>query len=56
MFLFKRNSSVEQFSEKLEQIVQDDLAMFLEFGEDYYSLEELEREIGEARARTGKAS
>lgn len=42
MFLFKRNSSVEQFSEKLEQIVQDDLAMFLEFGEDYYSLEELE--------------
>lgn len=42
MFLFKKNSSVEQFSEKLEQVVQDDLAMFLEFGEEYYSLEELE--------------
>lgn len=42
MFPFKKNSSVDQFSEKLEQIVQDDLAMFLEFGEEYYALEELE--------------
>lgn len=42
MFPFKKNSSVDQFSERLEQEVQDDLAMFLEFGEEYFSLEELE--------------
>jgi hypothetical protein len=42
MFPFKKNSSVDQFSERLEQVVQDDLAMFLEFGEEYFSLEELE--------------
>ena len=42
MFQLKKNSSVEQFSEKIEQAVQDDLAMFLEFGEQYFSLEELE--------------
>lgn len=42
MFSFKKNSSVDQFSEKFEQSVQDDLAMFLEFGEEYFSLEELE--------------
>lgn len=42
MFPFKKNSSVDQFSEKLEQVVQDDLAMFLEFGEEYFTLEELE--------------
>ena len=42
MFPFKKNSSVDQFSEKLEHVVQDDLAMFLEFGEEYFSLEELE--------------
>ncbi|MFT6320644.1 MAG: hypothetical protein ACJAT4_001571 [Granulosicoccus sp.] len=42
MFQLKKNSSVEQFSEKIEQAVQDDLAMFLEFGEEYFTLEELE--------------
>jgi hypothetical protein len=42
MFLFKKNSSIDQFSEKLEQVAQDDLAMFLEFGEEYFTLEELE--------------
>lgn len=42
MFQLKNNSTIEQFSEKIEQAVQDDLAMFLEFGEEYYSLEELE--------------
>ncbi|MFK8006117.1 MAG: hypothetical protein AB8H03_07095 [Saprospiraceae bacterium] len=42
MFQLKNNSTVEQFSEKIEQAVQDDLAMFLEFGEEYFSLEELE--------------
>lgn len=42
MIQFKKNSTVDQFSEKLEQAVQDDLAMFLEFGEEYFSLEELE--------------
>ena len=42
MFQLKKNSSIDQFSEKLEQAVQDDLAMFLEFGEEYFSLEELE--------------
>lgn len=42
MFPFKKNSSVDQFSEKLEQVIQDDLAMFLEFGEEYFTLEELE--------------
>ena len=42
MFPFKKNSSVDQFSEKLEQVVQDDLGMFLEFGEEYFTLEELE--------------
>ena len=42
MFQIKNNSTVEQFSEKIEQAVQDDLAMFLEFGEQYFSLEELE--------------
>ena len=43
MFQLKKNSSVEQFSEKIEQAVQDDLAMFLEFGEEYFTLEELEK-------------
>lgn len=42
MFQLKKNSNVEEFSEKIEQAVQDDLAMFLEFGEEYFSLEELE--------------
>ncbi|MFK7774937.1 MAG: hypothetical protein AB8F94_22550 [Saprospiraceae bacterium] len=42
MFQIKKNSSIEQFSEKIEQAVQDDLAMFLEFGEEYFTLEELE--------------
>jgi len=42
MFRIKKNSSVDQFSEKLEHAVQDDLAMFLEFGDEYFTLEELE--------------
>ena len=38
----KNNNSTDQFYQQLEQAVQDDMAMFLEFGEEYFSLEELE--------------
>ena len=47
MFQLKKDSSVDQFSEKIEQVVQNDLAMFLEFGEEYFTLEELEDLYGQ---------
>ena len=40
---FKQKDNLDHFYEKIEHEVQDDMAMFLEFGEDYFSLEELER-------------
>ncbi len=39
----KKNNSLEQIFKKIELEVQDDMAMFLEFGETYFTLEELER-------------
>ena len=43
MFLRKKNNdNIDQFYHEIEQAVQDDLAMFLEFGEEYFTLEELE--------------
>jgi len=38
----KKHKSLDEIYQKLEQDVQDDVAMFLEFGEDYFTLEELE--------------
>jgi len=38
----KKHKSLDEICTKLEQDVQDDVAMFLEFGEEYFSLEELE--------------
>ena len=40
---FKKNKDLDHFYQKIEREVQDDMVMFLEFGEDYFSLEELER-------------
>ena len=41
--LFKNNNSLEQIFKKIELDIQDDMAMFLEFGEEYFTLDELER-------------
>lgn len=38
----KKNNDLEQIFSNLELAVQDDMALFLEFGEDYFTLEELE--------------
>ncbi len=38
----KKHMSLNELYQKLEQDVQDDVAMFLEFGEEYFTLEELE--------------
>lgn len=38
----KKHKSLDEMYNKLEQDVQDDVAMFLEFGEEYFSLDELE--------------
>ena len=37
-----KNKSLEEHLEQIEEEVQDGMAMFLEFGEEYFSLEELE--------------
>ena len=39
---FRKKHDIDHFYQKIEQEVQDDMAMFLEFGEEYFSLEELE--------------
>ena len=38
----KKHNSLDEIFKSLEHAVQDDVAMFLEFGEEYFSLEELE--------------
>ncbi|MEM6966760.1 MAG: hypothetical protein AAF573_18495 [Bacteroidota bacterium] len=42
MFFKKQKNSVNRICEQLEYAAQDDMAMFLEFGEEYFTLEELE--------------
>lgn len=42
MFFKKQHNNIDHFCEQIEQSVQDDMAMFLEFGDEYFTLEELE--------------